>query len=261
MTGELNTAMAIGERGHHWGPPGDSCSPSFPPNPPRGVSLTTIRTMENAVGDVNPPILGKRDCQVYSSSDGIGGASGDRSAQQVEEPWQRRGFLGDCDRFAAAHTSPPAHAQSVVQWARNCMDGTDMTKTARYGWPSSLGCNRSPGGRDCARYTAEEEEGKRSEDNLGCSFRRLSSSSSALSSTAQVPTLLMPSPSPDVDRWRRDNPQIQPPSSVSVSLPPRLEHLERLVFAEDFTTVSAGPSTRIVEEQKKEEGKDVQGNA
>lgn len=259
---EATAASVPGERSHHRGPPEDSYPPSLlsvPFRPFCGLPSTMTRTTGNAVGIVNRPTLGQEmnrtgnaagvvnalplgqdNRLVYSGSGGGGGGGGGGgsggSAQQGDEPWQRRGFRGDGDQFGAASMElapPPSTTQ-----ANNYMDETNTTRMmAGNGWQSSLGSStRPPGGRDSWRYTTAGGEGG-AEDGPDFSFRRFSSSSSALPSMTPIPTLTMPSPSPEVVRWRQDNLQVQPSSSGSVLLTPSMESIEQMLFP----TVSMGP--------------------
>lgn len=282
----MNTLMAVGRRGYLRGSPEDNYSQKFPSNSFRGVPRTLKRTMGNAVGVLDSPLprqemrttgtnavgvvtpvgLGQDGRMVYCSSDGSGGGGGGGggagSAQQGEEPWQRRDFRADGDRFGAANMGlhPPPSARQRTSSTTNETNATGMT--GNNSWSSSFSDSRPLGERDSWRYATDEEGGaaEEEEDGLDLSFRRFPWSSSALPSTKPTPTTLMPPPSPEVDRWRRDNPQVQQrPSSVSITLTPRLQSLERIVFSEGFTSVSMGPPPTSEEEKGEEERKEAGG--
>lgn len=268
---KLNTTRAVRERGRHWGAPEGSYSPSIPSNPLHGVSPATMRMgnavgvvnspplgqekrmMGNAVGVVNPRNLGQDDRLMYSGSGGGGGGGG--SAQQGEEPWRRHGARRDGDRLGTADTglAPPP---SAAQRTSNYVAGANTTGMAGSSWPSSSGRSGPPGWQ-----CTTGEEGQGAEGGLDFSVRGHPPPSSALSSTRSTPSMPLPPPGPGVDRWRRSSPPVQPPSSMEVALPPRLESIERMFFSEGYGAVSMEPTPAPGEEKGGEEGKEAEGGA
>eukprot|EP00903_Cladosiphon_okamuranus_P013921 g12949.t1 len=265
---ETKTSISVGDRGQHWGPPENSYSQHLPANsfhelPPSMMTTeqavgvaesptlrSEMRSAGSAVGVVTPVAFEQDDRNVYCGSGGGGGGGGGGgwSEQQGEEPWQRRGFRGDGDRSWAANLELVPQS-SVGQWNRNSTDRTNTNGIGGNSWPSSLDDSRRPGGGNSWQYPTEEErEGER--DGLDSSFSQFPWVKTALRSTRPIPTTPMPPASPDVERWRRDNPQVQRPSSVSIALPARLQNLERIVFSEGFTRVSLGPPSTFQEGEK-----------
>lgn len=267
---KTSTVMAAGGASHHRGPPEDSYSHGFPSISLRGVGIPATTTgvtgnavgvvtpvglaQGNAVGVVTPLGLGQDDRLIYRGSGSGGGDGGGGSAQQGQERSQWHG-----DRNTGLQP-PPSARQWTSDTAGKTAGHTSTTGKAGNSWPPSVSDSRPPGGRDLFQCTTDEDAEGAAEDG-DLSFRRFAWSNSALSLTRPASTMPMPPPRPDVDRWRRDNPEVQQrPPSVSIALTPRLESLERIIFSEGFTKTSLGPPPVFEEEQGGEEGKEAGGN-